>query len=158
MATLVNCLTGFAREMMERAIFHGTRPFWEEITGGTPFQWNFTTFYFGLHKTADPGEGGDLTTNVADYTGYAGAVAYPRGAAYWDIVSASTDAPGARISQPVVWGKNTGASQDIVAASIAMRDGVTDYEICRDVYAAPVAIATNKTPVYSGGDFEVRLR
>lgn len=158
MATLANCMTGFAREMVLRAEFHGTRPFWEEIIGGTPYQWTPTTFYVGLHKTADPGEGGDLTTNVADYTGYAGAVAYPRGAAYWSIVGASSDAPGARISEPIEWGKNTGASQDIVAASIAMRHSGTDYEMLRDVYSAPVTIATNKTPVYSGGDFEVRLR
>ncbi len=158
MATLVNCGTAFFREMYLRALKHGTRFFWEEITGGTPYQWPFTSFRFGLHETGDPGEGGDLTTTPATYTGYLGPVAYPRGPTHWSIVGPGTDAPGARILEDIEFGKNTGADQDIVAASVALRDGVTNYEIYRDVYAAPVTIATNKTPVYSGGDFEVRLR
>lgn len=62
-----------------------------------------TTLYVALH-TADPGEGGNQTTNEVNYTGYA-RVAVARSAGGW-TVSGSSVSP----TQPIEFGEMTAGS------------------------------------------------
>jgi hypothetical protein len=154
--TLTDCRSYYLREAELRLTFFDTEFPWEQRTGGTPAAWSPTTFRACLHKTADPGETGDTTTNAADFTGYAEA-SIPRSTAGWEIVGAGTANPIIRNKEPMTFGENSGASQDIYAASLAMRDGSSNVPMARDAIT-PVAVATDQTPTLSAGQFQYRLR
>lgn len=145
MATLADCATADFRERMLRWLFLQTSPPWEDTTGGTPSSWPFTQFVCTLHKTAEPGETGDLTTNLADYTSYAD-IAYARGATHWSIINGGTSTPSVKPKQAWTWPKNTGASQDIYGVGFGLTHSGTDHGICRHALSPAVAIATNKRP------------
>lgn len=156
---LADCSVHYWREMFVRMLFFNEVPPWEQTTGGTPYQWTPTQFRMVLHKTGDPGEDGDPTTNVADYTGYAN-VAVARGTTDWQIAGTGTANPIISNKNPITWPTNTGSSQDIHAVSIALRESSTDHAVARDDLAAAVTIntTTTKTPNIGGSQFTFRIR
>jgi hypothetical protein len=155
---LSDCTTYFFRELALRMEFHNERPFWEDGTGGSPYQWTPTTFKVGLCKTGDPGEAGDLTTNAADYTGYTGPTTIGRGATYWALSGNGGQNPKMSTRVALIWDENTGAAQDIHAITLAMVNGGSDAEMVRDLLSSPVTVDTDQTPEISAGQFEVRIR
>jgi hypothetical protein len=159
MATLADCTVHYFREMFVRMLFFNEVPPWELTTGGTPYQWTPTIIRAVLHKTADPGEDGDSTTNKADYTGYAN-VAIARDSTAWQIAGTGTANPIISNKNPITWPVNTGVSQDIYAVSLALLDSSTEHAIARDALAAAVTIntTTTKTPNIGGGQFTFRIR
>jgi hypothetical protein len=154
--TLTDCRSYYLREAELRLTFFDTEFPWEQRTGGTPAAWSPTTFRACLHKTADPGETGDTTTNAADFTGYV-EVSVARSTSGWEITGAGTANPIIRNKTAITSGENTGSSQDVYAASLAMRDGSSNVPMARDAFTA-VPIATNQTPNLSAQQFEYRLR
>lgn len=156
MATLTDCRSYYLREAELRLTFFDTEFPWDKRTGGTPASWTPTSFRLCLHKTADPGEAGDTTTNAADFTGYAEA-SVARSTAQWNMTGAGTENPIIRNTNPITFGQNSGSSQDIYAVSIAMRDGSSNVEMARDAFS-PVSVATDQTPTLSANQFTYRLR
>lgn len=157
--TLADCTVHYFREMFMRMLFFNEVPPWEPTTGGTPYQWTPTQFRVHLHKTGDPGEDGDPTTNIADYTGYAD-VTVARGTTAWQIAGTGTANPIISNKDAITWPTNTGSSQDIHAVSISLRDGSTNHSIMRDALASPVTIntTTTKTPNIGGSQLTMRMR
>lgn len=159
MAALADCTVHYFREMFVRMLFFNEVPPWEQTTGGTPYAWTFSEFRAHLHKTDDPGEDGDGTVNVADYTGYAD-LSIARGTTEWQIAGTGTANPIISNKNPMTWPVNTGSSQDIHAVSLSLRDGSTNHGIARDNLAAAVTIntTTTKTPNIGGSQFTIRIR
>lgn len=156
---LADCTVHYFREMFVRMLFFNEAPPWEDATGGSPYQWTPTQFRVVLHKTGDPGEDGDSTTNKANYTGYAN-VSVARGTSAWQIAGTGTANPTISNKDAFTWPTNTGSSQDIHAVSIALLDSSTEHAIARDVLASAVTINTTsaKTPVVGGSQFTFRIR
>lgn len=156
MTTLTDCRSYYLREAELRLTFFDTEFPWEARTGGSPASWTPTSFRMCLHKTADPGEAGDTTTNAADYTGYSEA-SIARSTAQWGLTGAGSANSIIRNTNPATFGQNSGSSQDIYAVSLAMRDGSSNVEMWRDAFS-PVTVATNQTPTLSANQTESRLR
>jgi len=80
----------------------------------TAFSWNASAIYYIALHTADPGEGGDQTTNEATYTGYA-RVAVARTSGGWTVTGNQADNV-AEITFP----ECTGGSETITHVSIGL--------------------------------------
>lgn len=156
MATLAACTTADFRERMLRWIFLGQFPPWEDTTGGSPATWPFTQFVHWLCKTGDPGETGSITTNEADFTGYA-RLTSTRGAGDYGILGGGTSAPSLQIKKALTWAANGGALQAIHAVGLGMRHSATDYEIMRHVLASPIDVDTAERFNISGGQCRIAL-
>jgi len=156
MTTLVDGRTYWAREAELRLECFDTEFPWEQRTGGSPAAWTPTSFRVCLHKTGDPGETGDTTTNAADYTGYVEA-SVARGTAAWQLAGTGTANPIMSNKNPITFGENSGSPQDIYAISIAMRDGSSNVAMVRDAFSAETA-NTNDTPNLSSGQCAYRKR
>lgn len=157
MPALTDCRSWWLREAELRLMFFDTEFPWEARTGGTPAAWPIANFRMCLHKTADPGETGDTTTNAADFTGYAEAT-IARGTAQWNLTGAGTANPIIRNTNPVTFGENSGSSQAIYAVSLAMRDGSSNVAMARDALSPAITIDTDDTPTISANQFQYRIR
>jgi hypothetical protein len=157
MAVLADCAVYYWRELLLKMEYHNVTPPWErDVANGGNYQWAPTQFKFALHKTADPGEAGNLTTNTADYGGYA-TIVYGRGTTYWEMVSAGTANPLMRTKGALYWPMNSGAAQTIICVSYAMIDSGIDYPVARDA-SISLSIPTNRVPNIAANGFTVKAR
>lgn len=96
-----------------------------------------TTLTVALH-TADPGDGGDMTTNECSYTSYA-RVTVARSGSGWSV-SANSASPVADITFPTA----TGGSETATHASIGT--GVSNNIIASGAISPNIVISTGVTP------------
>ena len=97
-----------------------------------------TTLTFALH-TADPGAGGNQSTNEIAYTGYA-RVAVARSSAGWTVTGASVS-PAASIDFPVMTG---GAGGTVTHISVGT--GTGNNMLWYGAIAPTIIVSTGVTP------------
>ena len=107
-----------------------------------------TNLYVSLH-TGDPGEGGDQTTNEADYTGYA-RVAVARTAGAWTVtnnvaVNAAT----------VTFGLCTAGSNTITHCAVGTSISGAGKLLYSGALAAPLNVSNGITPSFGAGVLSV---
>ena len=104
-----------------------------------------TNLYVSLH-TADPGEGGDQTTNEAAYTSYA-RVAVARTSGGWTITDNSVS-PTADITFPAA----TGGSATITHAAVGTDASGAGKILYKGALTATISVAASgDTPVITSG-------
>lgn len=103
------------------------------------------SLYISLH-TADPGEGGNQSTNEASYTGY-GRVAVARSGAQWTVTgdTASND-------NTVTFGQNTGSSQTVTHFACGKESSGATGILFSNALSASLNVDTNVTPSFAAGN------
>lgn len=97
------------------------------------------TLYYGLH-TADPGEGGDQTTNECAYTSYARQGKTRNGTNF--VVSANSVSPGADVEFPVA----TGGSETATHFSIGTASSGAGKILYSGAISPNIVIVTGVIP------------
>lgn len=107
-----------------------------------------TNLYVSLH-TADPGEGGDQTTNEATYTSYA-RVAVARTSGGWTVSgNAVTNAAS------VVFPECTGGSNTITHVGVGVAVSGAGQLLYSGALTASLAVSTGIEPQFAAGDLDI---
>lgn len=107
-----------------------------------------TNIYVSLH-TADPGEGGDQTTNEATYTSYA-RVAVARTSGGWTVTGNAVTNAAAIVFPECTGGSNTcthfGVGSAVSGAGVLFYSGAL---------TASLAVSTGIEPQFAAGDLDI---
>ena len=107
-----------------------------------------TNLYVSLH-TADPGEGGDQTTNEATYTSYA-RVAVARTSGGWTVSgNAVTNAAA------IVFPEATGGSNTITHFGVGVAVSGAGQLLYSGALTASLAVSTGIEPQFAAGDLDI---
>lgn len=107
-----------------------------------------TNLYVSLH-TADPGEGGDQTTNEATYTSYA-RVAVARTSGGWTVSgNAVTNAAA------IVFPEATGGSNTITHFGVGTASSGAGQLLYSGALTASLAVSTGIEPQFAAGDLDI---
>lgn len=107
-----------------------------------------TNLYVSLH-TADPGEGGDQTTNEATYTSYA-RVAVARTSGGWTVSgNAVTNAAA------IVFPEATGGSNTITHFGVGVASSGAGQLLYSGALTASLAVSTGIEPQFAAGDLDI---
>lgn len=113
------------------------------VFNATALPWaSDTNYYLALHS-ADPGEGGDQSTNEVAYTGYA-RVAVTRNGSGWTC-AANQAANTALLQFPTC----TGGSATATHISIGRLAGGVGQVLYKGALTSPLAISNNITPQFA---------
>lgn len=107
-----------------------------------------TSLYVGLH-TGDPGEGGDQTTNEANYTGYA-RVAVARSGSGWTVISGAVDNDAA-----ITFGACTAGSNTVTHFSVGTAGSGAGKILYSGALTASLAVSAGITPQFAAGELDV---
>lgn len=107
-----------------------------------------TNLYVSLH-TADPGEGGDQTTNEATYTSYA-RVAVARTSGGWTVSgNAVTNAAS------ILFPECTGGSNTITHFGVGKSSSGAGVLFYSGALTASLAVSTGIQPQFAAGDLDI---
>lgn len=107
-----------------------------------------TDLHVSLH-TADPGEGGDQTTNEATYTSYA-RVAVSRDSGGWTVAgNAVTNAAA------IVFPEATGGSNTITHFGVGVAVSGAGQLLYSGALTASLAVSTGIEPQFAAGDLDI---
>lgn len=107
-----------------------------------------TNLHVSLH-TADPGEGGDQTTNEATYTSYA-RVAVSRDSGGWTVAgNAVTNAAA------IVFPEATGGSNTITHFGVGVAVSGAGQLLYSGALTASLAVSTGIEPQFAAGDLDI---
>jgi hypothetical protein len=121
----------------------------EYIFKATAISWDGSTnLYLSLH-TADPGEGGNQTTNEATYTSYA-RVAVARSGSGW-TVTGNTAENAALVQFP----QCTGGSNTITHVAVGTASTSTGQILYSGALASSLAVSSGIQPQFAAGDLVV---
>jgi hypothetical protein len=119
------------------------------IFRGTSVPWSGNGNFFVAMHTADPGEGGNQTTNEAAYTGYA-RVAVARDAGGWAL-SGNQASNAAEVTFP----ECTGGTETLTHFSIGLAGTSTSQIIYKGALTDNLAISNLITPRFPVGTLVV---
>lgn len=108
-----------------------------------------TNLYVSLH-TADPGEGGNQTSNECAYTSYA-RVAVARSGSGW-TVSGNTVSNAALIQFP----QCTGSSETVTHVGIGTAASSTGKLLYKGALSASLAVSSGIQPQFAAGDLDIQ--
>jgi hypothetical protein len=104
--------------------------------------------HVSLH-TADPGEGGDQTTNEANYTGYA-RVAVNRNSGGWTVSGNAVSNAGA-----ITFGACTAGSNTITHFAVGTAASGAGKILYSGALTASLAVSAGITPSFAAGDLDI---
>lgn len=107
-----------------------------------------TSLYVSLH-TADPGEGGDQTTNEATYTSYA-RVAVARNSGGWTVSGNAVTNTAA-----IVFPEATGGSNTITHFGVGKSSSGAGVLLYSGALTASLAVSTGIQPQFAAGDLDI---
>lgn len=107
-----------------------------------------TDLHVSLH-TADPGEGGDQTTNEATYTSYA-RVAVARNSGGWTVSGNAVTNTAA-----IVFPEATGGSNTITHFGVGVAVSGAGQLLYSGALTASLAVSTGIEPQFAAGDLDI---
>ena len=110
-------------------------------------------YYISLH-TADPGEGGDQTTNEATYTGYQ-RISVARSAAEWTVTA--TDPPTVDNDNPITFDVATGGSNTITHVGVGTDASGAGNLLFKFALDSSLAVSSGITPEFAAGALNITL-